>query len=52
MLKTLLKSYYPKVGSDWVDTDRGIFTLTDNFYKNDGGIFDTAEHYKRLVANA
>ena len=42
-------SYHPAFGSDWIECHDGLYTTGDNFYKQSGGIFETSEHYDKLV---
>jgi len=42
-------SYHPCAGADWAKTQKGLFYLDDDFYKNSGGILEVSEHYSKLV---
>jgi L-alanine-DL-glutamate epimerase-like enolase superfamily enzyme len=37
--------YHPRAGAPWTCVADGAFTLGDEFYDADGGIFDPADHY-------
>jgi L-alanine-DL-glutamate epimerase-like enolase superfamily enzyme len=45
----LMKSYHPCYGASWMNADRGLFRLDEDFYKCSGGIFMTSKHYESLV---
>ena len=45
----LLKSYHPCFGAPWMNSERGLFRLDDDFYRQSGGIFQTSGHYAALV---
>ncbi len=44
-----LLSYHPFYGKKWVEPEKGLFHLNDDFYKKNGGIFTTPRHYQNLV---
>ncbi|MFH1615895.1 MAG: enolase C-terminal domain-like protein [Planctomycetota bacterium] len=44
-----MKTYHPCYGSSWMETQQGLFELTDDFYARSGGIFEISEHYKDLA---
>jgi len=41
-----MKSYHPFHGATWTETQNGIFTIDKYFYQKNGGIFESANHYK------
>ncbi|MCM8804875.1 MAG: L-alanine-DL-glutamate epimerase [Candidatus Omnitrophica bacterium] len=41
--------YHPYYGENWIIPLNGTFNLNDKFYRVSGGIFETSEHYKKLV---
>lgn len=43
-----LKSYHPMGDGKWVDSNNGLFELTD-FYKADGGLFEMPNHYLDVI---
>lgn len=45
-----MRGYHPCCGASWMNTERGMFRLDDDFYARSGGIFEKSEHYLRLVA--
>jgi L-alanine-DL-glutamate epimerase-like enolase superfamily enzyme len=45
---TTMQGYHPQAGASWTRAERGVFTLGDDFYEHDGGIFDPSEHYHAL----
>ena len=44
-----MTNYHPRAGASWTDVKDGIFRLDDDFYKEDGGIFEVPQHYLGLV---
>ncbi len=45
----LMKSYHPRPQAQWIEMEKGIFLLGDEFYKESGGIFDISPYYESLV---
>jgi len=45
-----MKSYHPAYGSSWTETKRGLFRLNDDFYTEGGGIFESSQHYLKLLS--
>lgn len=45
----IMKSYHPCYGASWMESHKGIFTLTDDFYSRSGGIFEISKHYQDMV---
>lgn len=43
-----MKSYHPQVHGKWVDVNRGVYELDDEFYASGGGIFDPMPHYEEM----
>ncbi|MCK0136064.1 mandelate racemase/muconate lactonizing enzyme family protein [Arenibacter sp. S6351L] len=43
-----LKTYHPKAGADWTQTQNGVYTTGKSFYAESGGIFLPSEHYEDL----
>jgi len=43
-----MKSYHPRVNGKWVDVNRGVYELDDEFYASGGGIFDPMPHYEEM----
>lgn len=44
----LMKEYFPKHKSSWVDAKNGFYEISEEFYKHGGGIFDPIVHYEEL----
>jgi L-alanine-DL-glutamate epimerase-like enolase superfamily enzyme len=44
--------HHPCHGATWTQTHQGLFELSDDFYKQSGGIFLPSEHFERLVSEA
>jgi hypothetical protein len=44
-----LKSCHPCFGASWMDAKDGVFTLNEEFYKFDGGIFRVSDHYASMM---
>lgn len=44
-----MESYHPYAGAEWTKPIAGAFNLTDDFYANDGGIFQMSAHYRQLL---
>jgi len=45
----VMKSYHPCYGSKWIEPEKGLYKLDDDFYRLSGGIFKTSRHYESLV---
>jgi len=43
-------SYHPCAGAPWTITKKGVFNLSEDFYKTSGGIFMKSDHYADLFA--
>ena len=46
---TMMQSYHPCAGCSWQKFHNGVFSLDEDFYKCNGGIFERSEHYQALV---
>ena len=46
---TTMTHYHPHAGASWTNVNNGTFRLNDDFYKQNGGIFDLPQHYLDLV---
>lgn len=44
-----MKEYHPCYGKKWIETDRGLYNLDDNFYSLSGGILEKSDYYESLV---
>lgn len=44
-----MKSYHPYNGSIWMERQKGLFHLADDFYDHSGGIFQISDYYQQLV---
>lgn len=44
-----MKSYHPSYPAPWIEPKGGIYQLSDAFYTNSGGIFESSPHYLSLV---
>lgn len=44
-----LESYHPRSDAPWTKASRGLFSLTDAFFVESGGIFKPSTHYAGLV---
>ena len=45
----MMERYHPAHGAPWTTPRDGIYELTDSFYEQAGGIFETPAHYRDLV---
>jgi L-alanine-DL-glutamate epimerase-like enolase superfamily enzyme len=45
-----MMSYHPRKEGSWVRANKGVYDLTDDFYKTSGGIFDPMPHYEEMFA--
>lgn len=45
-----MKTYHPCFGAAWTEPVGGVFTLDDDFYQRNGGIFETPEHYAAMIS--
>lgn len=45
-----MMSYHPGKNGSWVKVDNGVYRLTDEFYRNGGGIFDPIPHYEQMFS--
>ena len=45
----LMKSYHPCYKAAWMDAEKGLYRLDEDFYQRSGGIFMTSGHYEALV---
>jgi L-alanine-DL-glutamate epimerase-like enolase superfamily enzyme len=43
-----LKSYHPCHGAAWTEASQGVFTLGEDFYARNGGLFLPSPHYAAL----
>jgi L-alanine-DL-glutamate epimerase-like enolase superfamily enzyme len=41
--------YHPCAGASWMETEKGVFNLNEDFYSRSGGIFLPSRHYWELV---
>ncbi|WPP50970.1 enolase C-terminal domain-like protein [Catalinimonas niigatensis] len=46
--KTML-DYHPKPDASWLQRKNGVFELNREFYQHSGGIFDTSDHYEKMM---
>ncbi|MEX0928396.1 MAG: mandelate racemase/muconate lactonizing enzyme family protein [Balneolales bacterium] len=44
-----MKSYHPRAGSPWIDSQEGVFHLDDDFYDCSGGILEESPHYRSIL---
>ncbi|MDO8586059.1 MAG: L-alanine-DL-glutamate epimerase [Armatimonadota bacterium] len=44
-----MKSYHPCRDARWIDSERAIFHLGDDFYAQSGGILKQSKHYRELL---
>lgn len=44
-----MKTYHPSCGAPWLDIERGMFRLDEEFYSQSGGIFAQSKHYLSMV---
>lgn len=44
-----MRGYHPCPSAPWLDAQGGAFHLGEAFYERDGCIFETPEHYRRLL---
>lgn len=42
--------YHPAGKASWSMPEEGMFHLKEDFYKNDGGVWEASSHYDKLVA--
>jgi hypothetical protein len=42
--------YHPRKTSPWVQVNRGLYELNDEFFSSGGGIFDPISHYEEMFA--
>lgn len=40
-----MASHHPYAGASWVNTNKGVFELNDDYYQKSGGIFEPIPHY-------
>jgi len=43
-----MKTYHPAPDAKWANTDKGLFTLNEEYYKLSGGIFIQSPHYLKM----
>jgi L-alanine-DL-glutamate epimerase-like enolase superfamily enzyme len=43
-----MKGYHPRRNGKWVNVNRGVYELDDEFYASGGGIFDPMPHYEEM----
>jgi len=43
-----MTSYHPCAGASWMETEKGVFNLNEDFYHRSGGIFLPSRHYLEL----
>jgi L-alanine-DL-glutamate epimerase-like enolase superfamily enzyme len=46
-----MMSYHPRKEGAWVKASKGVYELTDDFYKTSGGIFDPIPHYEEMFSS-
>ena len=46
---TTMTRYHPHAGASWTNVNDGAFRLNDDYYKQNGGLFDVPQHYLDLV---
>ena len=44
-----MTAYHPCAGAPWISSEKGIYCLDDDFYRQSGGIFQVSEHYQSLL---
>lgn len=44
-------SHHPFNGAAWTKTMDGVFNLSNDYYKNSGGIFDPSQHYETMFSH-
>lgn len=42
--------YHPAKNAGWVKVNRGVYELSDEFYKTGGGIFEPSGHYEQMFS--
>jgi hypothetical protein len=40
--------YHPRRNAPWVNVNRGVYELSNEFYRTGGGIFDPMPHYEAM----
>jgi L-alanine-DL-glutamate epimerase-like enolase superfamily enzyme len=45
-----LMSYHPCAGASWIEPKKGIFQLSEEFFRQSGGIFLESPHYRSLFS--
>jgi L-alanine-DL-glutamate epimerase-like enolase superfamily enzyme len=45
-----LTSYHPCASGSWIEPEKGVFRLTEDFYRQSGGIFLESAHYRSLFS--
>ncbi len=43
-----MQGYHPCAGASWMESEKGVFNLNEDFYHRSGGIFLPSRHYKEL----
>ena len=46
-----MMTYHPRLEGSWVKAKKGVYELTDEFYKSGGGIFDIIPHYEDMFSS-
>jgi L-alanine-DL-glutamate epimerase-like enolase superfamily enzyme len=42
--------YHPRKNASWVHVNKGVYELSDEYYKTGGGIFDPIPHYENMFS--
>jgi hypothetical protein len=45
-----MMGYHPGKEGAWVKATKGVYELTDEFYRTSGGIFEPMPHYEEMFA--
>ncbi|HEX2977366.1 MAG TPA: enolase C-terminal domain-like protein [Bacteroidales bacterium] len=45
-----MMGYHPRSNGAWVNAEKGVYRLDDEFYRTGGGIFDPMPHYENMFA--
>jgi hypothetical protein len=45
-----MMDYHPRKNAPWVHVNKGVYELSDEYYKTGGGIFDPIPHYENMFS--
>lgn len=45
-----MMDYHPRKNAQWVNVNKGVYELNDEYYKTGGGIFDPIPHYEKMFS--